>query len=204
MISGILSSKANVVRVPLLTETGIARLLLPEQTAQSMLIQLDGKTAINQVINHITLKYPNAMIQVDASGYETVQQSLTMSDSLVISLRGLILAITATSLGVLFYLSQRDGAYQIGVLRAIGVKKPWLLLPAILQTLVSFVVGFLVIVIILPIVSQKLGLEASRILLMRTLYRDMGRYLVIGIASTVFVTLQFLAQPIPLLMKDAW
>jgi hypothetical protein len=59
---------------------------------------------------------------MDSAGYENAQVTGTISDSLIKSLRFLILAISATSLAVLFYLSQRSGAYQTGVLRAIGVK----------------------------------------------------------------------------------
>lgn len=203
-ISGILSTKSGVLKTPLITASGLQRLSPLEEVPRSLLIQLDGKADLERMASRIRRGYPQLTVTIDAEGYEQMQKDFNMSDALVIGLRGLILIITAASLAVLFYISQRSGSFQTGVLRAIGVKKPWLLLPALLQTVLIFAIGFGLTALTLPRVSISLGLLSSRATLLNTLYQDMGIYLLVGLISTLTVNLQFLGFSIPRLLKDAW
>ncbi len=203
-VSGILSTKASVVKLPLLTEAGLRRLLPTDALPQSLLVQLDGKANLDRLASRIRREFPELAVTVDAAGYEQAQSDFNMSDSLVIGLRGLILIITAASLAVLFYISQRSGSYQTGVLRAIGVEKHWLLLPALVQTLIIFAIGFVLTAWLLPSVALRLGLESTRVVLLSSLRQDMGLYLLVGLISTLLVNLQFLGFSIPRLLKDSW
>lgn len=204
VISGILSSKQGVVKMPLLSENGLKRLISSANLPTTIVIQLDGKVDLDLVIEKLETEYPGLPIKKYVENYAKTKQDLKMSDSLVLSLRFLILGITATSLAVLLYISQRNGSYQTGVLRAIGVKKAWLLLPAILQTTFIFVLGFLITGIFLPLISQNLGLTATRNTILSSLLRDGGIYFGVGILSTLGINLQFLETSIPRLMKDTW
>ena len=203
-ISGTLSSKQSVTRMPLVTESGMRTLLNSSMLPLTIAIQLDGKVDLDVVIENILELFPGQPITTHEEGYESAKQNLKLSDSLVMSLRTLILGITATSLAVLLYISQRNGSFQTGVLRAIGVKKAWLLLPAIFQTTFIFLFGFIVTVFFIPFVSQILGLTSSRSILLSNLFVDGGVYYVVSIFSALVINLQFLKTPIPGLMKDDW
>lgn len=203
-VSGILSTKSGVLKTPLITESGLQRLLPTGELTRSLLIQLDGKADLERMASRIRRGFPQLTVTIDAAGYEQMQSDFNMSDALVMGLRGLILIITAASLAVLFYISQRSGSFQTGVLRAIGVKKPWLLLPALLQTLLIFAIGFGLTALVLPNVAMSLGLLSSRAMLLTSLRQDMGLYLLVGLISTLVVNLQFLGFSIPRLLKDAW
>lgn len=203
-VCGILSSKQSVVKKPLLSERGVRRLTSSLTLPSTTVMQLDGKVDMDTVIVNLETRYPGLSIEKYQDNYAKTKQDLNMSDSLVLSLRFLILGITATSLAVLLYISQRAGSYQIGVLRAIGVKKAWLLFPAILQTSIIFIAGFFLTGICLPLISQNLGLTATRTSLFLSLVRDVRIYFGVGILSTLGITLQFLGTPIPRLMTDTW
>lgn len=203
-VIGIMSGKARVLTVPVITREGMARLRQDVAAPNQMLIQLDGKADIDAFSRQLTRLFPRANIQLASESYEEAQQSRSLSDSLVMGLRGLILMITAASLGVLFYLTLRDGAYQTGVLRAIGVQKAWFMLPSILLTLIVFSIGFVVTVLLLPLIAKRLGLYSDQTVLLTNLYTDASIYLLVGIASTVVVNRQFLDQSVPKLLKDAW
>lgn len=204
VVAGILSGKAKVLTIPIITLEGMARFHQDTSYPNQMLVQLDGKIDIDSFSSQLIKLLPRATIQLAAGDYEAAQESRSLSDSLVIGLRGLILMITATSLGVLFYLTLRDGAYQTGVLRAIGVQRAWLLLPSIVLTLIVFATGLMLTVFLLPTIALKLGLYSDQTVLLANLYADAGVYLLVGMASTLVVNLQFLNQPISRLLKDVW
>lgn len=204
VIAGILSGKAKVLTTPIITLEGMARFRQDTTYPNQMLIQLDGKVDIDAFSRQLTKVLPRATIQLATEDYEMAQESRSLSDSLVIGLRGLILMITAASLGVLFYLTLRDGAYQTGVLRAMGVQRAWLLVPSIMLTLLVFAAGLMVTVLALPTIALKLGLYSDQAVLMDNLYGDAGIYLLVSVASTLVVNWQFLSQPVPSLLKDAW
>lgn len=204
VVAGILSGKAKVLTTPVLTLEGMARLGQDTNYPNQMLIQLDGKVDIDSFSRQLTKLLPRTTIHLATEDYEDTQQSRSLSDALVIGLRGLILMITATSLGVLFYLTLRDGAYQTGVLRAMGVQRAWLLLPSIMLTLLVFAAGLMVTILLLPTIALKLGLYSDQTVLVDNLYGDAGIYLLVSVASTLVVNWQFLSLPVPRLLKDAW
>lgn len=204
VIAGILSGKAKVLTIPVITLEGMARFRQDTSYPNQLLIQLDGKVDIDSFSRQLTRLLPRATVQLATDDYEVAQESRSLSDSLVIGLRSLILMITAASLAVLFYLTLRDGAYQTGVLRAMGVQRAWLILPSLLLTLLVFTIGFIVTVLLLPLIAAKLGLYSDQTVLLTSLYADAGVYLLVGVASSLAVNWQFLSQPVPRLLKDTW
>lgn len=204
IIVGILSGKAGVVTSPLLTIDGIALIRAGENYINRMLIQLDGTTDLNAFAKSLGQLLRDSEITLEAQGYAAVEQNRSLSDSLVLVLRSLILMITAASLAVLFYLSQRSGAYQTGVLRAMGVQRAWLFVPSMVLALLVFAFGIPVTALILPVVAGRVGLHTAPELLLRTLAKDSGTYVLVGLFSTVAINWQFLSQPIPKLLKDSW
>lgn len=203
-IAGVLSGKSRVLTMPLLTEAGMARIRPGENYLNHLLIQLDGKVDLDDFVSKLESLLPRTAIRVEQEAYENAQEGRSLSDSLVIALRGLILMITATSLGVLFYLSQRSGAYQTGVLRAIGVQRVWLLFPSICLTVLIFAIGFPLTALALPLIASQVGLQSSPVALLQSIYQDGGLYLLVGVLSTIAVNWQFLSLPVPRLLKDAW
>lgn len=199
-ISGIVSSKKGVVTKLLLNEEGYLR-----QTSLfgKKAIQLDGKVDIGFVVDELKKVDAGYLIKKYEENYTNTKNSLGLSDTMVMSLRFLILGITATSLAVLLYIGQRSGAYQTGVLLAMGIKKPWLMLPTISQTTITFLIGFLVTSAILPIVSKSLGLVTEPFDILWTLVKDIAIYYGVGMLSTLIITMQFLGTPIPKLFKDS-
>jgi len=202
-VVGVLSGKAGVLAIPLLTQEGIALIRDGENYLNRMLIQLDGNVNLDTFSKKLGTLV-TATIKLEAEGYETVQQSRSLSESLVLMLRSLILMITAASLGVLFYLSLRSGAYQTGVLRAMGVQRIWLLLPALAVTLFIFVLAVPITALLLPVVAARIGLHADQAVLLRTLTRDVGTYVIVGLLSTLVINWRFLSMPVPKLLKDSW
>jgi len=203
-ISGITSSKRGVITKPLLSEEGLRRLMSAQTLPSLTAVQLDGKIDLDYVSAELKKIDPGFAVKKYEDNYAKTKQDLNMSDSLVVSLRFLILGITATSLAVLLYIGQRSGSYQTGVLLAMGVKKAWLIFPAIIQTTLIFLIGFLLTGVFLPFVSKYLGLATSQGLLFLSLAKDVGVYYGVGVLSTILINLQFLATPIPKLMKDTW
>ncbi len=199
-ISGIVSSKKGVVTKLLLNEEGYLR-----QTSLfgKKAIQLDGKVDIGFVVDELKKVDAGYLIKKYEENYTNTKNSLGLSDTMVMSLRFLILGITATSLAVLLYIGQRSGAYQTGVLLAMGIKKPWLMLPTISQTTITFLIGFLATSAILPIVSKSLGLVTEPFDILWTLVKDIAVYYGVGMLSTLIITMQFLGTPIPKLLKDS-
>jgi len=199
-ISGIVSSKKGVVTKLLLNEEGFLRL---SSLFSKKAIQLDGKVDIGFVEDELEKVDAGYIIEKYEENYSNTKNSLGLSDTMVMSLRFLILGITATSLAVLLYIGQRSGAYQTGVLLAMGIKKPWLMLPTMIQTTITFLIGFLVTAAILPFVSNSLGLVTKPLDILWTLIKDVAVYYGVGLFSTLIITMQFLGTPIPKLFKDA-
>lgn len=204
VVVGILSGKAGVLTLPLVTADGMELIRDGENYINRMLIQLDGLVEVDAFAKELGQLIRTATIKIEAEAYATVEQSRSLSDSLVVLLRSLILMITATSLAVLFYLSQRSGAYQTGVLRAIGVQRIWLFVPSTVLTLLIFAIGYPITALVLPVVAARVGLYTDPTLLLRTLTKDAGTYVLVGMLSTLAVNYQFLSQPIPKLLKDSW
>lgn len=203
-ITGILSGKTRVLATPVMTPGGIARVRSGENYPNQLLIQLDGKVGLDSFVKQLQPLVQGAEISLETESYTETQENRSLSDSLVIGLRVLILLITALSLGVLFYLSLRNGAYQTGVLLAMGVQRAWLLLPALWLTLVIFAVGLGLTALVLPSVATQVGLRSSRAVLLSGLYQDAGVYLLVGLLSTCVINWQFLSKPVPQLLKDTW
>jgi hypothetical protein len=203
-VVGILSGKATVLTLPLLTSEGISR-LEPLEKPNRALIQLDGTVKIERFGGKLSNILRTAKIHLETSGYSSVENVRSLSDTLVISLRSLILFITAASLMVLFYMNQRAGAYETGVLRAVGIRREWLLLPPIGATLVIFGLGLPLTGLILPVLSSQLGLHTDPAVLRSVMTKDMLVYVGVGLLSTLVVNGYFLVDsPIPMLLKDAW
>ena len=203
-ISGIFSSKKGVILHPVCTYEGLTRLVAADRLTPTALLQLDGRTNLLNFQKRLENIGRGLSITAIAEEYDEAQANLTLSDSLVTGLRGLILMITALSLSVLLYMSQRSGSYQIGVLRAVGLPRPWLLLPAFMQTLLIFALGYLATYASLPFIASAIGLESNRNLLLQHLAGDIWIFLGVGLLSTLVVQLQFLSTSIPRLFKDAW
>ncbi len=199
-ISGIVSSKKGVVTKPLLNEEGFLRL---SSLFGTKAIQLDGKVDIGFVEDELEKVDARYIIEKYEENYSNTKNSLGLSDTMVMSLRLLILGITATSSAVLLYIGQRSGAYQTGVLLAMGIKKPWLMLPTLMQTTITFLIGFLATAAILPIISNSLGLVTKPLDIFWTLVKDVGIYYGVGLFSTLIITMQFLGTAIPKLLNDA-
>jgi len=203
-IVGILSTKSGVIRSLLVTDEAFDLVNPHRNGAKSLLIQLDGKTDIQRTFYKIKDLNQKLDVQIDAIGYEETQNSLKISDTLVANLRFLILAISAASLAVLFYISQRSGAYQTGVMRAMGVQRHWLLIPPLVQTLLVFLISTAITLIWLPMISKTLGLNSSPQSTVSSVGWDIMVFIIVGLFSTLAVNLQFLKYPIPRLFKDAW
>lgn len=203
-VAGILSGKAGVVTKPILTAGGMQRLTGNLTLKKELLLQADGKVSLDSLVKKLSTMMPSAIITTAAEEYEQAQESRSMSDSLVAGLRGLILAITALSLAVLFYVAQREGAYQTGVLRAIGVQRGWLLVPSLALTVVIFCVGIPLTTLLLPPLAARFGLVSDSSTIVQTLRLDLPAYVVIGLLSTIAVNWQFLSTPVPRLLKDSW
>jgi len=203
-VSGILSSKKGVLLHPICSFEGLTRLVAADKLTPSALLQLDGRTNLMSFQKSLENIGKGLAITAIAEEYDDAQANLTLSDSLVTGLRGLILIITALSLSVLLYMSQRSGSYQVGVLRAVGLPRPWLLLPAFMQTILIFAFGYLATYVSLPFIASAIGLESNRILLLQHLAGDIWVFLGVGLLSTLVVQLQFLSTSIPHLFKDAW
>ena len=101
-------------------------------------------------------------------------------------------------------MSQRGGAYETGVLRAVGVRREWLLLPAIGAALVIFAIGLPLTALLLPVLASGLGLHTDPVVLRSVMTRDMVIYVVVGLLSTLVVNVHFLHIPVPRLLKDSW
>jgi len=204
LVVGVLSGKTGVLTLPLLSEDGISLVRGGESNVNRLLIQLDGSKNLETFSKSLGQVVGDLTIRLDTDGYDSIQESRSLSESLVIILRFLILLITAASLSVLFYLSQRSGAYQTGVLRAIGVQQVWLLVPSLGMTVLVFVLGFPVTALLLPVVAAKIGLHADRAFLISALAKDLGMYILVGLLSTLLTNWQFLSMPVPRLLKDSW
>ena len=202
-IAGIFSTKKGVTKTFVVTNAAIHQLNL-QHSGSSLVIQLDGKADLEKTYYKVLDINPKLVVTMDSAGYENAQVTGTISDSLIKSLRFLILAISATSLAVLFYLSQRSGAYQTGVLRAIGVKRFWLLLPPLIQISVVFLISCGIAYILLPILSRILGLNEAGGGNLSSVGWDLLVFFAIGLLSTIAVNLQFLHRSIPTLFKDTW
>lgn len=202
-VSGILSGKAGVLTLPVLTSEGIARVDSSGQPNRT-LIQLDGTVDLDRFGRSLSRIVGDAQVRLATDTYASVEEMRSMSDSLVIALRLLILLITAASLVVLFYMSQRGGAYETGVLRAVGVRREWLLLPAIGAALVIFAIGLPLTALLLPVLASGLGLHTDPVVLRSVMTRDMVIYVVVGLLSTLVVNVHFLHIPVPRLLKDSW
>ena len=203
-VSGILSGKTGVLLHPLSSYEGLTRLVTADRLTPSALLQLDGRTNMISFQKNLENIGRGLAIKAIAEEYSDAQANLTLSDSLVTGLRGLILAITALSLAVLLYMTQRSGSYQVGVLRAIGLPRPWLLLPAFMQTLLIFIFGYGTAYLSLPAIATAIGLESNRVALLQHLSGDIWIFLGVGLFSTLVVQIQFLFTSVPRLFKEAW
>lgn len=202
-ICGILSGKKGVLTYPLTTYDGLTRLQPAEKLTPTALIQLDGREELLTFEKRLQNIGRGMAIKTLTQEYEEAQANLTLSDTLVNGLRSLILMISASSLSILLYITLRSGAYQIGVLRAVGMEKPWLLIPAFLQTLLVFNIGYFSTYFLLPPVAQTMGLMTEKQALLQHLHSDFWVFLGVGMLSTLVVQLQFLSSSIPRLFREA-
>jgi predicted lysophospholipase L1 biosynthesis ABC-type transport system permease subunit len=134
--------------------------------------------------------------------YEGVARASSPADLTAAAIRSCVLVVSVASVASLLNLSQKERAYQSGVLRAMGMGKGWLLVPPVIEGLLTSVVGVLGARLVLERTHSYLGL--TRAALVRGFLSDSAWFVGIGFGVVVFTTLTFAFRPVTSLLRDTW
>lgn len=201
-ISGLLSSKTGVPEQAVLTPAGIAS--LDPSAKQRLLVALDGKVSINSAKNDILGLSRNIQVQSATDQYAGVQSGMGIADMLLSSMRSLVLVIAASSMGVLIHLTQREQAYQSGVLRAMGLRRTWLIAAPLTQGLIVFLAGGALSFAAVGLWARSAGLLSGMTTVTSLFFGQAGLFICLGLIMVAVSAISFAYKPITVLLNDIW
>ena len=202
VVSGILASKTGVPPMPVITEEGSRR--LSTINTDVILVNLDGKVNLHRTRDALAVLAPRAEIRMRDLHYEGVQQGMGLSETIVSAVRLLVLCVTLCSVAALFFLMQRERAYQYGVFRAMGLKRFWLLVPPLLEGLLVMTIGFLVSALLVYPAAGMVGVVKPFDTLLQELFTQARQFTLLSVGLTLALTLFLAHQPIIDLLRDPW
>lgn len=202
-VSGILADKAGVAPMPVLTKEGSER-ITRDLGSEALLINLDGRVDIEKTRDTIAALAPQAEVRIRDLQYSGVQQGKGLSEMVVGAVRLLVLCVTLSALTALFYLMQRERAYQLGVFRAMGLKRLWLLVPPLMEGLLVMLCGLIVSAGLVYPAAGLLGVMSPLGQLLQELMVQTTQFTLISLGLTLAMTLILAHKPITTLLQDPW
>lgn len=203
-ISGLLADKTRVPQQPIIAPVGVPELSRGASLKKRLLVVLDGKVKVDAVKNAIHGMPGGLKATSFDDQYAGVQGGMGLADTLLASMRVLILVIAASAMGVLTHLAQRERAYQSGVLRAMGLSRSWLMVAPLLEGLIVFTLGSALAYAVLPLLARPLGLLGGDTTITSLFFDQAGFFVGFGLLMVVITSLTFTFRPITSLLRDVW
>jgi len=167
-------------------------------------ITLDGEVKLDAIKNEIWKLTPSSQVNTIGDHYGGVQVGVIIANGLSSIMRFLILVIVVSSMGVLTYLTQREQAYQSGVLRAMGFSAGWLLVAPLTEGLLVYSVGGILSFMVTAFFSKSLGLLSGGITTLGEFFGHAGFFIIFGLGVIAISSRSFAQRPIPDLLRDIW
>ena len=201
-ISGILADKQGVPTQPLVSAEAMQS--INAKISQRLLVALDGKVDIEVAEKNIAAISRQIQVSSSADQYAGVQQGTSMTDILLGSMRALVLVIAASAMGVLIYLTQREQAYQCGVLRAMGLRRVFLLVVPLIQGVVVFIIGSALSYVALTVWARFTDWLPDTVDVTELFVSQAKTFILFGLAVIFFSAWSFSEKPITELLRDVW
>lgn len=201
-VSGILSGKQGVPQQPVVSTEAMRS--FDSEIRNRLLVALDGKVDIDAAAKSIAALSRQIQVSTAADQYAGVQQGTSIVAMLLGSMRLLILVIAASSMGVLVYLTQREQAYQCGVLRAMGLRRTWLLAVPLAQGLIVFLVGSALSYVALIMWARGANRLLGAVDVTSLFVSQARTFILFGLAVIAFSAWSFVSRPITGLLRDVW
>jgi len=125
-----------------------------------------------------------------------------LAELITASLRVVILIVLSASLAAVVYMTQRERAYECGVLRALGLTRVGILLPPLIEGVGVLVLASALAVVVMPGLTSLLGIETSMGL--RDVLRPIVVVSVTGLVVIVCCILSLSLRPVAQLLRDPW
>lgn len=199
-ISGLLSDRSHVPTQPLLSGEGMQQ--VAPQAETQLLVALDGKVSLDSVRRDLLALAAGIRVASMDDQYAGVQAGSSLGDLLLSSMRFLVLIIAAASMGVLIHLTQRELAYQSGVLRAMGLRQFWLVATPLVQGLLVFLVGGVLSYLATLLWARSAGISRSAVA--DLFWGQAGLFIGLGLVLVAVSGISFARKPVTELLRDVW
>ncbi|KAF0193478.1 MAG: ABC transporter permease protein [Bacillota bacterium] len=201
VVSGILDSKIGIPPIPILHADAIARVTAMPEATNALICLLDGKVDSARVEQAIKSLTASVTVRQTAQ-YDGVSSGLTLAGIMIASLRFVIVIVLGSSLISLFYMSQKEKAYECGVLRALGFTRLWLMLPPLFEgiavLMLASILGTVLLLALVPVLTTAGNVSV------RDLIRPIAAVNSLGLAVIAVSIFTQAFKPITRLLKDPW
>lgn len=200
-VVGVFEGKLGTPLSPLLTVDGLRA--FGKNSQELLLVVLDGTVDLEATVTTMKGLYPGASVVGQDHQYEGVKTGLGIAGTLISSIRNLVLLITAVAVGALVWLVQRQRSFEFGLLRAMGVSKALVVLPACLNVGLAFILS--APLAWAALLAARPLLRAPRLELLRSVWlSSAGTFTVLALIIVAGVSLSLASQRIPALLNDTW
>jgi hypothetical protein len=201
-VSGIIASKSGNLADSQLSPQGAAKLSRDISKDASLLIVLDGAVSIDAVRSAIRTLAPDLTVTLLRTQYEGVRSGAGLAGVLVASMRSLILLVSAASVAALSYVSMRERARQLGVLRAVGSTRTVLLGITGFQALFAVLVGTAISAGLASLLNLRLQLQSASA--WSSFPQDAGKIGLVVMIVVIAVSRSVHSRSIRSLLTDSW
>jgi hypothetical protein len=201
-VSGLLSDKLGVPRLPVVSLEGATKLGLTNPEPNVLLVVLDGRVEPAAALKQLESALPAAKVTVYREQYERAASNMSIADTMAAALRLLLLAVTSAAVAALFHLAERERAYETGVLRAMGMRIATLLARAGLGAAAVVVVGCIGGVGLAWAAAGLLDVPIAQ--LRQGVAADILVFAAVAMGVTLVTSGGFAGRGIGSLLRDAW
>jgi len=198
VVSGILHDGQSYGRTGIMTAEGAQRILGDLAPHKTLLIRLHPSAPQYVVRNTVD----SAGVRVNIQEHNpSFNQGFSIAEALTALTKLLLLSVAVISLNMLIILGQRERAYEIGVLRALGLDTRRMVSILTIEGVVVVLAGGLISMAVLLFVA-KLYNMGSWVSLFVTYMPSVLLLLGLSVCSVYLTSRQFVARPITTLFRE--